>query len=195
MARLTTDRLILRPWSPDDARDALEVYGDPEIARWLVPAMSVVPDETTMRTFLREWIQDPAQEIPPCGHWALERRDDGRLVGGMSLRPLPPAEEDIEFSWQLARPFWGQGYAIEAARVLAAWAFTQGVEEVYAVMHSRNTRSAALARRLGMEWTGETDKYYGLHLNVYRLRPDNLGEERVESPRPARGAGESATWK
>jgi hypothetical protein len=29
-------------------------------------------------------------------------------------------------------------------------------------------------RRLGMQWVGETDKYHGLRLQVYRLRPDDL---------------------
>jgi hypothetical protein len=31
-----------------------------------------------------------------------------------------------------------------------------------------------MARRIGMEWTGDSDKYYDLHLQVYRLRPDDL---------------------
>lgn len=180
---LTTDRLVLREWSLDDAGDALAVYGDDEIARWLIPALDRVPDEQTMRSVLREWMDDRYAQVPPYGHWAVIRRDDGRLIGGMSLRPLPPYKEDIEVAWQLAREYWGHGYATEAARALAVWAFSQGAEEVIAVVRPKNQRAVAMARRLGMEWTGETDKYYGLLLNVYRLRPDNLGQERVLPPR------------
>jgi hypothetical protein len=35
-------------------------------------------------------------------------------------------------------------------------------------------RAAALARRIGMEWTGDTGKYCDLRLNMYRPRPDDL---------------------
>ncbi|GFJ95034.1 hypothetical protein [Phytohabitans rumicis] len=32
----------------------------------------------------------------------------------------------------------------------------------------------ATARRIGMQWVGETEKYYGLRLQVFRLRPADL---------------------
>jgi hypothetical protein len=36
-----------------------------------------------------------------------------------------------------------------------------------------NHKGIATARRVGMEWVGETDKYYGLFLQIYRLtKPD-----------------------
>ena len=41
-------------------------------------------------------------------------------------------------------------------------------------MRPGNSRAAATARRNGMSWVGETDKYYGLTLQVYRLRPADL---------------------
>ena len=54
---------------------------------------------------------------------------------------------------------------------VAHWALQQeGVDEVFAVARPSNTRGAATAKRMGMEWVGETDKYYGLRLHVYRLR-------------------------
>jgi RimJ/RimL family protein N-acetyltransferase len=38
----------------------------------------------------------------------------------------------------------------------------------------QNRRACATARRLGMEWVGETDKYYGLSMQVYRIRAAEL---------------------
>ena len=37
-----------------------------------------------------------------------------------------------------------------------------------------NARAEATARRIGMEWVGETDKYHNLYLQAYRLRPADL---------------------
>jgi RimJ/RimL family protein N-acetyltransferase len=51
------------------------------------------------------------------------------------------------------------------------WAFEAGsVDELFAVARPHNKRAIAAATRLGMEWVGETDKYYDLNLQVYRLR-------------------------
>jgi len=37
-----------------------------------------------------------------------------------------------------------------------------------------NSRAAAMVRRIGMEWIGETEKYHDLRLQVFRLRPGDL---------------------
>ena len=77
-------------------------------------------------------------------------------------------------SWQLNPAEWGKGYAAEAARALIAWAFTQEIDELFAVARPSNVRATAMAKRLGMQWVGETAKYYGLNLQVYRIRPSDL---------------------
>jgi RimJ/RimL family protein N-acetyltransferase len=172
--RLITDRLILRSWRPDDAAAALEVYGDGDVARWLSPAMDLPTDVAAMTQILQRWSDDEETLVPPTGRWAIEQREDGRLVGGAILLPLPPEEEDVEMGWQLHRAAWGKGYATEAGRALALWAFRQGLDEILAVVRQGNKRAAATVRRLGMEWVGETDKYFGLRLQVFRLRPADL---------------------
>lgn len=169
-----TDRVALREWNVADAADALAVYGADEVARWLTPAMDQVKDEAAMRALLEAWAEEQPRLITPYGRWALVRHSDRHVIGGLALRPLPPYKEDIEIAWQLAPDYWGQGYATEGARALAAWAFGQGADELFAVVRPGNARAAAMARRVGMEWTGESDKYYDLHLQVYRLRPDDL---------------------
>lgn len=169
--RLETNRLILRPWQVDDAEEALAIYGQNEVARWLSPAMGHVPDVAQMQELLQRWIDENTKMAAPTGRWAIDRREDGKLVGGAVLLPLPPGEEDIEVGWQLRPDAWGNGYAGEATQALAGWAFSQDVDEIFAVVRPANTRAAASVRRSGMEWVGETDKYYGLTLQVFRLRP------------------------
>ena len=52
--RLDTERLVLRPWSVDDAGAALAAYGDAEVARWLAPAMDRISDLAAMRVVLQQ---------------------------------------------------------------------------------------------------------------------------------------------
>jgi RimJ/RimL family protein N-acetyltransferase len=171
---LTTDRLVLRDWSSDDADAALTIYGSPDVARWLTPAMDRVPDSAAMGALLTGWSEEQATLLAPQGRWAIEQAEDGAVVGGLIVRTLPPVGNDLELSWQLQPDAWGQGYAAEAARGVAGWAFTQEVDELFAVARPTNTRAIATATRIGMQWVGETTKYYDLRLQVYRLRPADL---------------------
>ena len=173
---ITTSRLRLRPWSVDDAEAALAVYGQDDVARWLSPAMDRVPDATAMRELLQGWM---AQELEvPQGRWAVELvqsgDQSGELVGGVAVLPLPPDGEDLEVAWQLAPHAWGRGIAAEAGHAVAHHAFASGLDELFAVVRSQNSRGAATAQRVGMEWVGETEKYYDLRLQVYRVRKGEL---------------------
>jgi RimJ/RimL family protein N-acetyltransferase len=173
---LVTERLVLRSWRDDDAEAALGVYDDPEVVRWLSPAMDHVPDLPAMRLVLQQWIAEDGRLMTPAGRWAVELREDHRLLGGAVLLPLPPEGEDLEMGWHLHPDAWGHGYASEAGQALARWAFKQGMDEVFAVVRPANERATAVARRIGMEWVGETEKYYDLRLQVFRLRPGELNQ-------------------
>jgi RimJ/RimL family protein N-acetyltransferase len=168
---LETDRLIARPWTPGepDLAAAYDIYSRPEVARWIgAPAE---PAEIKVR--IERW-SEPTTD-PTYGVWAVEERSvPDRPIGSVLLRPLPPDEEDVEVAWHLHPRVWGRGYATEIGRVAARRAFETGIEEVFAIVRPGNERSTAVARRLGMEYVGRTDKYFGLHAELYRLRPADL---------------------
>jgi RimJ/RimL family protein N-acetyltransferase len=171
--QILTERLLLRPWRLDDAPAALASYGDAEVARWLTPAMDQVPDGAAMSRIMQHWITDNGRMLTPAGRWAVELSSDGSLVGGASLLPLQP-DEEYEIGWQLNRAAWGNGYGTETGLALARWAFDQGLEQVIALVRPANARAAAMVRRMGMEWVGDTEKYHQLRLQEFRLRPADL---------------------
>jgi RimJ/RimL family protein N-acetyltransferase len=174
---LRTERLVLRPWQENDAPTALGAYGDAEVARWLTPAMDRVDGAAAMRLVLQQWIAEDARMLTPAGRWAIELRENGSMIGGATLLPLPP-DEEYEIGWQLPQDAWGHGYATEAGIALARWAFDQGLEQVIALVRPANSRAEATVRRIGMEWIGETEKYHRLRLQEYRLRPGDLPDLR-----------------
>jgi RimJ/RimL family protein N-acetyltransferase len=181
---ISTPRLHLRPWHHDDAAEALGIYGSPEVSRWLAPAMSHVRDLGQMRAVLTGWIATPpAPEGRPSGRWVIEETRTGRVVGSGQILPLPPAGDDLELGYQLAPWAWGRGLATEAGHALAHYAFSHGEEEVFAVVRLKNQRGTHTARRIGMEWVGETGKYYDLRLQVFRLRKGDL-DTSVLAPSP-----------
>lgn len=181
---LSTDRLVLRPWSVDDAPAALEVYGHPDVARWLSPAMDQVRDLATMRVLLQQWIAEDARHTEPAGRWAIELTRDHKVIGGAVLLPLPPGNEDLEIGWHLTPSAIGNGYASETMFTLASWAFRHDVQEVFAVVRPENTQTTATVRQNGMHWVGETTKYFGLDLQVFRLRQADLDRSAPTTSRP-----------
>jgi RimJ/RimL family protein N-acetyltransferase len=171
--RLVSERLVLRGWDPEDAAAALGSYGDAEVARWLAPAMDQVRDVASMRVLLQQWVAEDSRMLTPAGRWAVERLEDGQVIGGATLLPLPP-DDEFEVGWALHPRAWGHGYATETGLALSRWAFDQGIEQVVALVRPANTRAIAMVQRMGMEWVGETEKYHGLRLQEYRLRPGDL---------------------
>ena len=96
------------------------------------------------------------------GHtfWALERRDDARLIGwcGVIRDSDGPVAGKAEIGWRLASDCWGRGYASEAARAAVDWLFANLADQAaWAITHTGNARSRAVMERLGMRYQPELD--------------------------------------
>lgn len=157
--QIRTPRLVLRPWQLDDDLAACAIYGVAELARWLYPALPAIADAIEMRRVLGTWIAESDPTGLPMGRWAIIDKSSGDVIGGVALLPLPPGGTDLEIGWQLSPTAWGYGYGAEAGHAVAHQAFENpGISEVFAVVRPENRRGVATARRVGMEWVGDTDK-------------------------------------
>jgi RimJ/RimL family protein N-acetyltransferase len=170
----TTERLLIRPYTTDDAEAAYRIYRLWEVARWL-SGNKPVESVAEMRERIQQWAERNARLPPPYGLSAITDRETGDLMGTLLLLKLPPDEQDTEIGWHLHPSNWGHGYATEAARALEARAFSAGVEELFAVMLPGNGPSMRVAERLGMEHLGRTDRYYDMVVELFRAaRPPAL---------------------
>ena len=150
---LRTERLRLRPFRLDDLDALAAMYADPEVRQHIGTGEPVGRDIVwrNLALFLGHW--------PLHGHgmWALERRSDGRLIGRAGYFS-PEGWPGIELGWLLARDAWGQGYAFEAAKAALAFGRAElGLGTVISLIRAENTRSIALAQRLGAHDTGAID--------------------------------------
>lgn len=165
----TTDRLIARPWDPEtDATDAFALYGDPEVVRYLGASPEVVPCLDDQKARLQRIRAVYDAKTDHTGFWALERKEDGQVVGAILFKQLPDAQGeptgDYEIGWHLAKAYWGQGYATEAAQAVVQYAFQNrpDLQTLHAVAYPQNLKSLAVMQRLGMISQGQTDRYYGI---------------------------------
>ncbi len=167
MAR--TDRLVLRPWRPDEVGALYDLYRREEVWRWRGAQPAPPASVEAMAATVDRWA---ARAAGPYGVWAVEPAALGAPVGTVLLVPLPDADgrptDDVEVGWHLHPDHWGHGYATEAAGALLSRAWDAGLSEVYAVVHPANERSVAVTRRLGMAPIGLTDRWYGVELAAFR---------------------------
>jgi RimJ/RimL family protein N-acetyltransferase len=82
---------------------------------------------------------------------AVERQDDGTLLGGIYFAIKSAESDGAEIGWGLHPDHHGRGYAREAARAMLGIGFGEmDLHRVIAELDPRNHRSVALCLRLGM---------------------------------------------
>ncbi|MEO5800417.1 MAG: GNAT family N-acetyltransferase [Gemmatimonadales bacterium] len=145
MNLLFTDRLILRPFKERDIDGYAAMCADAEVMRYLGTGEPVNRDDAwrQMAMFAGHW------QLRGYGMWALEERSSGAFVGRAGLH-FPEGWPEPEVGWTLAREFWGQGYAHEAAVAALDHAFGDlGWQRACSLIDPSNLRSIRLAERLG----------------------------------------------
>jgi len=142
--RLETDRLILRTFRAEDFEAWAAIMGDSDVMTFLGGKPMARTDAwRAMAMTLGHWA------LRGYGMWAVERKSDGAFIGRVGLLN-PEGWTGLEIGWTLGKPFWGQGYATEAAAVAMRYAFlTQPVDRIVSNIDAENKASQAVALRLG----------------------------------------------
>jgi ribosomal-protein-alanine N-acetyltransferase len=166
MQILETERLILRHLTLDDLDDLWALYRDPDVTRF-------IPDAPRTRAEAQEelgWFQHGHPQHPQLGLWATVYKSTGQFIGRCGLIPWTlDGRPEVEVAYALARAYWGQGLATEAARALAQYAFERlGLTRLICLVDGDNQASLRVARKLGMGLEKEIVDEFGPAL-VYTL--------------------------
>ena len=146
---ITTERLTLRQFTLGDVDDVYAYQRLPEVARYLYrpPRTRERCVEVLTRVSAPvEWAEDGDELV-----LAVCRQEEPGVVGEVVLRHASAHAKQAEIGWVLNPEYEGRGYATEAARALAAFAFDElGVHRLYARLDVLNSGSVKLCERLGM---------------------------------------------
>ena len=141
---LETERLVLRAMRSEDFEAWASFLADPEVVRYLWGEPQPRTDAwRAMAMTLGHWA------LRGYGMWGVERKSDGAFIGRVGMLN-PEGWPGLEVGWTLGRPYWGQGYATEAALASTRFAFlTQPVDRVISCIDPQNKASQAVALRVG----------------------------------------------
>jgi RimJ/RimL family protein N-acetyltransferase len=153
---LATERLVLRAPRPEDAKAIAMLINDRRIAE----NTSRVPHPYGLAD--AESFIARANKTPGVAS-LLITTPDGDLIGGCGIGALREAEPEIGY-W-IGVPFWGNGYATEAARAVLDHAFVDlGHEVILGGARVSNPASRRVLEKCGFQWTG---------VGLYRIRALN----------------------
>lgn len=149
--RLTTPRLVLRPFILDDAAAVQRLAGAREIAAGTLNIPHPYTDgiaEGWIITHAESWGQRRDLNL------AVNLAPAGPLIGAIGLI-LNPADSNAELGYWIGVPYWGQGYATEAVGAMLRFAFdTLELHRVHARHFPWNEASGRVLLKAGMTREG-----------------------------------------
>jgi RimJ/RimL family protein N-acetyltransferase len=148
---LHTVRLTLRPMAEADTDAVFAMRSDPVVQRY-----GSHPPWTARQTAV-DYIARNAEAMAAGTHaqFAIERREDGVVVGTCTLYALDAPCRRADIGYVLLPSQWGRGYATEANTALLDWGFgALDLNRVEADIDPRNVASARALERLGFVHEG-----------------------------------------
>lgn len=139
-----TSRLRFRLLVPEDARETLRFFADPD-ARRFYPALT---DEAAALDRLQRNGELYAEH--GFGLWGLELAESGELVGdcGLTLQEVDGIAE-LEVGWHVRADLRGRGLATEAGRACLEHGFrVTDRDRIISLIHEENAASEAVARKV-----------------------------------------------
>jgi ribosomal-protein-alanine N-acetyltransferase len=151
-ATLTTDRLILRPFTRDDAADVFAVASNPNVSRYTTwqTHRSIADSDA----FIDMVLARPADQHT----WAITLRGNPAVMGAIEFGLKGDAEAQIDF--MLGEPFWNRGLMTEAARAVIAHGLQMypSVRRIVSCALTENIGSQRVMEKCGLKF--EQTKMY-----------------------------------
>jgi len=148
---LTTERLLLRPFTLNDGKRVQQLANDKKIAETTLNVP--YPYETGAA---EQWISSH-EELFKQGRaitYAIIKKDEDALIGTISLN-LFLNHEKAELAYWVGSEYWNKGFCTEAAKALLDLGFNKlSLNKIYALCFSKNIGSSSVMEKIGMKYEG-----------------------------------------
>ncbi len=148
---LKTPRLVLRPFTLDDAPVVQQLASTREIAMTTLHIPHPYPEGAA-----EAWISShPSSfELGTSATFAITLHEQGTLCGAIGLQ-FDAANNHAELGYWIGVPYWSQGYATEAGQAMLRYGFEQrGLHRIHAAYFRHNPASGRVMQKLGMAYEG-----------------------------------------
>ena len=144
---LTTNRLIIRQFSLDDAQSMFDLNNDPEVIRYTgdPPFSSLQAAQNFLENY-KDYEQNG------YGRWAVLLQENQEFLGWCGLK-YSPDKDETDIGFRFFRKHWNKGYATESATAALNYGFKQlGFKKIVGRAMKANTASIRVLEKLGMHY-------------------------------------------
>ena len=167
---LTTERLVLRPWTEADAESLFEYAKDPDVG-----PIAGRPSHKSVEESLN--VIRNVFSGKEC--YALCEKENDKAIGAIELKlnghtDMTERDDECELGYWLGKPFWGRGYVPEAGRELIRRGFEElGMTTIWCGYYDGNTKSKRVQEKLGFSYHHTCDEVPVPLLNEIRVGHTN----------------------
>jgi len=151
----STERLNIRDFTIEDAPFLQECLGDKDVARQTMTKPHPFPESLAVESIEKyhKFKKDGAANI-----LALTLKDTNQFIGLVGMM-FKPEHKKGDLGYLLSKPFWGKGYATEAAKKMLEVGFNEyGLERIAASAFADNPASLKVLEKVGFRYEGTSRK-------------------------------------
>ncbi|AKM19492.1 MULTISPECIES: GNAT family N-acetyltransferase [Geobacillus] len=148
---LTTERLILRKLTLDDAYDLFDYASNPENCKYLPwRPHHTIEDSIQFLEFVIKSYKEGS--LAP---WGIVSKADNKMIGTIDIVKWLPNHHKAEIGFVLSYKYWGKGLAVEAANKIIEFGFDKmELNRIEAFAMIENVQSLRVLQKLGMQFEG-----------------------------------------
>ncbi|WP_107942715.1 GNAT family protein [Metasolibacillus sp. FSL H7-0170] len=168
---LNTKRLHLRRMQVSDSHSLFKIWSDPDVTKFM--NISNFTDETQAKEMI-ELLENLAQANKAIRFSMIEIKSH-EIIGTCGFNSIDFENSKAEIGYDIAKAYWGMGYAPEGIKALVHYAFENlGLNRIEAKVEPSNANSIKVLQKLNFTFEGtlrqyEKSKASFIDINIYSL--------------------------
>ncbi|WGU92501.1 GNAT family protein [Paenibacillus dendritiformis] len=172
---LHTERLHLRKMKVSDSSSLFKIWSDPEVTKFM--NINCFTDENEAKDMIK--LLDELSQDNKAIRFSIIEIESNEIIGSCGYNSIDFENAKAEIGYDIARAFWGRGYASEAICSLLDYAFSSlKLNRIEAKVEPENVKSVKVLQKLNFTFEGTLRQYEKVKgkfndLNMYsKLRTD-----------------------
>lgn len=172
---LHTERLHLRKMKVSDSSSLFKIWSDPEVTKFM--NINCFTDENQANDMIK--LLDELSQDNKAIRFSIIEIESNEIIGSCGYNSIDFENAKAEIGYDIARAFWGRGYASEAICSLLDYAFSSlKLNRIEAKVEPANVNSVKVLQKLNFTFEGTLRQYEKVNgklndLNMYsKLRTD-----------------------
>lgn len=169
ITELQTDRLHLRKMKLSDSPSLFKIWSDPDVTKFM--NISCLTNDNQVKEMIT--LLDDLSQDRKAIRYSIIEKESNEIIGSCGFNSLDFENAKTEIGYEIAKSFWGRGYASEAIDALLNYSFScLEMNRIEAKVEPENANSIKLLQRLNFTFEGTLRQYERVDgefndLNIY----------------------------